>query len=191
MTGRKKKDSQDKATDGLLTAGMTSVEVKENLLTKAFAKARQLLADKKRRPIVLSGLAIFVLIVAGSVAGYQQYANRPVCSDELLQQAAAFYNPSQTLKLKTIVNKVTSLKRYERDPNCLNIVVTYYINVGDSTNAHTYLDKLQKVYNPKKGFSQYLDGKVRTIDTLRQNVDYLDHSRNELFNNIQGLKQVD
>lgn len=152
------------------------------------AKRIEAFLAKFKRPLSI-GLIICLLLV-GLFYYFQHSSNtasRPKCSDALLHKASGSLDASKVQKLKPVVAEVQSIKGYDSDPDCLNIVVTYYINLGDPQNAGVYLTKLQQVYNPKVGFNPKLGTTVINIQMLKDKVAFLQKAQDELRKNSEKI----
>jgi hypothetical protein len=141
-----------------------------------------------RKRLALIIVAILVVSAAGWwVYGefYRQGAGDKVvvCTD-VLKEAAGVLAPEKTAKLKPIAEKIQTLPRYDEDPNCLNVVATYYINASDAKNARQMLNKLEAVYKPADGFAKELGSGVgKTIEELRDSVSFVEKLEQEFKNN--------
>lgn len=150
---------------------------------------------KKKRltvMVLLSSIAI-VLAIGWAWRHHQQTVAGPeggACSTSILKQAAANLDPSKQSQLQIIASHVRSIHNYQRDPNCLYIVLTSSINSGDAIAARTDLDQLQKVYNARAGFSTSL-GFTKDLSLLQSNVAFMEksakqaESQTQSFNNPQ------
>ena len=73
----------------------------------------------------------------------------------LLSKFALYSNQNNISGQANIVSAVKKLSNYKNDPNCLYVIVIYYLNTSNP-QANTYFKELQKEYNPKVGFSYAL-----------------------------------
>jgi hypothetical protein len=71
------------------------------------------------------------------------------------------------------VDKVSALKDYDRDPNCLYIVLQYSIAAGDAVASSKYMSEFDQVYDPVAGFSDAFTASVMPATALRKNVAFL------------------
>lgn len=88
--------------------------------------------------------------------------------------AGALYTGNVTNESQLAV-KIKNIKGYNKDPNCLYFLVNYYLSKGDPNNASTYLKELEKVYNPKQGFSGMFVQSL-SLSTLKDEVNTLQQS---------------
>lgn len=145
----------------------------------------------KKRWIVI-GVAVFVLL---GLSGYflfkalspssigttnkngsqaaQKVQAKAVCSDDIIREASGPIGASDQETLGAVVDKITALKDYDLDPNCLYITLQYSIAAGDATTSSAYLGKLEQVYNSAVGFSGAFTVKLASIATLRENVAFI------------------
>lgn len=170
----KRKDSSDTTeTKGLIVGTGLAPRRKLTIKLPQFPKGRTR---------IFTGAFISVLIITvvlGLVLTRDKKVAAAVCND-ILSQAAPKLDVTKSRELKELVNQIESRKAYDRDPNCLNIVITYYIDISDYENARKGLDALELVYNPAVKFSNGLGRDARNIETLRSRVDTLEKSRSQL-----------
>lgn len=130
-------------------------------------------------------ITLLILIILTSLSFYVYHLTNkkkaivsldPCTSDtKLLNSAASAFINNNLNTERQLTTRVKSLTNYQKDPNCLYIVTNYYINNGNESNAAKYLNQLQKVYNPKVGFSPKLMGTyslsqlTSDINTMNQN----------------------
>jgi hypothetical protein len=138
---------------------------------------------------------VFVILLVGIGCSLFILNNREdnqpavACSDEILKEAAPNLESAKARQLEGTVNKIEALSSYKRDPNCLNITITYYVEIGDFQAAKKNLDALELVYDPAKKFSELLSTNARNIETLRNNVATLSKS-NEHLNDYQKKRTL-
>lgn len=139
--------------------------------------------------VALIGLGWLVYVVVDDPPA--NVAEVVVCNDELLTEAAGVLEASKYMELRTVVDKIQALPSYEEDPNCLNVVVTYYINTSDYTQAKSYMDKLEAAYRASRGFSPLLGDQAKTIETLRADVEFLEKLEEQFRQNIRPGPEVE
>lgn len=136
-------------------------------------------------------IAALLVIVGGAVLlglwkhhHDYQVAHSPVniCSQEILKEAGGYLDISQTDKLKPVIDKIKNLKDYQKDPNCLNPIVTYYFYTNNYNDAQSNLDLLVARYDSKKGFSSDLGPKARSLDGLKADVAGLKQLKDKKYN---------
>ena len=155
------------------------------------------LTKQQRRALLRVGVgAVVLLILATSVyairvltAKKRPIAKGPVCSSTVLKQASKVLDYAHLSELKKISDTVTQLKDYETDPNCLYIVADYYLTAGDLVQGKAYMDKLNKVYNPKVGISQTL-GFGQVLEKLQNRLKLLEKQNVELQHNSSQWSTV-
>ena len=108
----------------------------------------------------------------------------------ILYLASGQLDPKDTTKLKDIVYNIENIKDFDKNPDCLNIVTTYYINISDYASSQKYLDKLNTVYDPSKGFSSVIErsGNAKTIESIRSDVTFLKQQTDNTKKNSDALK---
>jgi hypothetical protein len=162
-----------------------TVELSESADKAAGKKIiRQRISNKKT---VAIGLTLIAIAVAGIIAVIANRETKPAvttrgCSSSLNRQAATVLSPDRLEQLDSIVDKVVKLPGYEQDPNCVYIVLTFYINASDAANSRHYLSKLEKVYNPRVGYDQALEAaQAKTPAELQSTVDFLQQQAQQKF----------
>lgn len=134
-------------------------------------------------------LALLFVVVAG-VAFYiksTQNKDTAVCSDQLLQEAGLVLDKSDHEQLRPFVEDIEELENFDQDPNCLYILVTYYVNINDPASARSHFEQLQAIYDPEVGFSEFFGGDVKTLNELRVEVEQVEQMAEDINNNTQGF----
>lgn len=146
-------------------------------------------AVTRHKKAILITLAVVVLLTGFIYVFKNQLFSRQklACADvspRLLLEASSFLGADKATKLKPVVEKIQALPDYEKDPNCLNVVVTYHINIADEKSARETLEKLELVYNSKKGFVDILKvAEGLDIEELRAGVEFIEKLNQEFKNN--------
>lgn len=96
-----------------------------------------------------------------------------VCSDELIGEANAPLVNSDQVGLGAVVDKITPLKDFDRDPNCLYITLQYALASGNATQSSDYYNKLSRVYDSVTGYSHAFTVNLAPLSSLRQSVDFI------------------
>lgn len=151
----------------------------------------QLLA---RHPRILILLVVLVFGIAAGAVSFIYISDRKAplakiaCTDTLLEKADSQINdPKKVNDLTKTVNTIKTQANYEKDANCLDVMVSYYIRVGDPENASVYLTKLEQAYNPKTGFSPKLIKVSTNIQTLKDQVAFLRQAQSEVRQNSEKI----
>lgn len=86
-----------------------------------------------------------------------------------------------------VVNKIKTHKSYTEEPNCLYLVLNYYINISDTKNAEQTFSQLQKIYKPNTVFSSEIGESIKTMEIFKSNIEFLKRQDEMLMkNSIQG-----
>lgn len=146
-------------------------------------------------------IAALALAAAGGRGAYEQYKRKQAenasrqkaasCPDEFLSQAGPYLSSrdhANREKLRPIALKIEQTQGYDKNPNCLYVVLTYYMQYGDAEKSRTHLDKLEKVYDTEAGFSQLL-GPTKTIEELRKFNDFLQRRAEQIKNNSKSTTE--
>ncbi len=99
-------------------------------------------------------------------------------NSHLLKEAATASGPTGQGQLKQITAKIQKLRHYDHDPNCLYVVVQYYISTNDSKNATLFLDKLEKLH-PNDKFSPVL-GKTMSVADFKAQIEHVIQQANRV-----------
>jgi len=159
-------------------------------------KQHRFVALLKKFWLVVVGVLLVIAIVAGIYARYQTTHKTPAkvvatttCSDSsangILNKATPVLVPSKVAELQPIAEKIMTLQGYDRDPNCLGVVTTYYINLSDAAKARENYEKLIKVYPTAKGYNEALGGKVATPTELKPTIEFLEARAKDIRDNNQ------
>lgn len=145
---------------------------------------------------MLAGLLIFVLIATYTVLNFRNNNNKKnvyehkVCSAETIKEALPFLLPPYHTDLKPTVNKIKRLHAYDTDVNCLYIALIYGINTSNTAESKVLLDKLEKTYDPKIGYSPALETRVKSLDLLREMVAATEKQDEELIRNSKAMSGI-
>jgi hypothetical protein len=146
---------------------------------KSSHKKRWILVGGVLAILILVGVASWWLLHRANTVNEanpslsQKVAVAHVCSPELVAEANAPLAASDQTALGIVVDKVTALKDYDRDPNCLYIVLQYSLAAGDATASSKYMSDFDRVYDPVVGFSDAFTGSVIPATALRKSVAFL------------------
>lgn len=152
----------------------------------------------RRKKVLIAALLILLLALIGG-AGWARLGSRQQpaanieatepCKDTsesgVLREASAFLDARKSAQLQPIAAKIQAIKDYDKDPNCLNIIATYYVNISDVYNASTYMGKLEAVYDPGQGFSKVLGFDAKSMETLREDLAFLLRQEELMKKNIK------
>ena len=125
-------------------------------------------------------LALFVVSAAVGVAvAVNFHLARTACSNpftgSILNEAARSLDQSKQVQLQSVVKTIRAKHNFDRDPNCMYVVVSYDIYTSNITSARDDLNKLKQVYNAKQGLDAAL-GKTESIATYENYVDVLERA---------------
>ena len=136
--------------------------------------------SKNKKYVLLISIIIFILII--SALAYliitensnkeQGTYSSGVCSGELLDNSVAILVPldlSKSLELDEHTQKIISFDEYDKDPNCLYVVMQNYVFKGDLENAVSTFAQFESIYGDG---SLYASDKFENdIETLRSSVE--------------------
>lgn len=112
--------------------------------------------------------------------------NKTVCSEELLSKAANQLKEDNLEELTSTVQEVEALPDYQKDPNCLGVVTTYYVKSGDAVKARAHYDQLVPLYELVGSYSPTLAGQILLPENMRSAIEFLEKQTQELQNNNGG-----
>ena len=137
--------------------------------------------------IIVIGIIVLIYLLISQSYNYKSISNNSsatsVCTSKragnLLQQAQIPLFGTEQPQLLSIVNNIKKLPGYQRDPNCLYVIATYYINastthINNLTKAKFYLTKLNQYYNPKIQLSPLLGPDIPGVLGLNQQLSQLE-----------------
>ena len=152
--------------------------------------------NSRNTKLIAGVVLVVIVLIAGIYYLYDTQQSRKaavnnVCESsaagDVLEKSAALLAPAKQADLKPLVEKIQGLKNYDRDPNCLMVVTSYYANIGDPVKARLNLDKLKKVYPEDGKFSDKIGGNVRTSTELEAQTKFLEESAAQTIKNGKML----
>lgn len=141
--------------------------------------------------VVLAATAVYVSLNRNKVTGDEKLAASSVCNDDINKQAATYMNgDTSAVQYRQIVDSIKQKKDYDRDPNCLYIVISYNLDKNLSTGNDRYMSRLEKVYDPGKGFSPAF-GNTLSLQGLRERVKQMDDINDSYYKEMDKMNQDD
>jgi hypothetical protein len=149
----------------------------------------------RRRLVRLMLIVVGLCLVAGLIF-YVTHRQAPTtCSQKrqcaaLLKEGIKSLDPKKAKDLDKTVAKIKKYPDYQHEPSLLFIMVTYYINRTDATNARTYLTMLANSYDQQKGYDKLLAAKginAQEPILLAQTVKSLEEQQKSLQSNFYGV----
>lgn len=151
---------------------------------------------KISKPALIS-LAIFGVVLLG-VAGYFIYAHiqgaktddrqtsnqastttrepqQAICSDEIITRANTALAGGDLADLEAVNSLVQQTPEYQKDQNCLYIVVRYYLERSAAVPAREQFSVLEKTFDGQKGFSP-LFAPMLSIATLKERLEFVEQN---------------
>lgn len=160
-----------------------------NFVTKHWQKTRDLV--KRHKKLSLSVMIVAIAAI-GAVVYLIQRPGEPVkmraqsCSDQTLRDARGAFNAAQVDQLSKTVGHIEKNVEYKDDPNCLYVLVTYYINISDSEKAAAHYAQLEKAYDPETGYSSVIADVARKPGQLKPTVDLLKETADDFHGSFGG-----
>lgn len=164
--------------NGLKMAHYTDPDKRTRVISKPFKRG----VPKLTKKVIIAAVA---LVAVGGLAwltySYVQKQNNKystACTDKsangVLNKTVPYFQPNQYQELGKLVDQITTYPNFDKDPNCLAILMTYYINISDNVKAREYYDKLVVVYQPKKGYDKSIKAYAKTPEYYLSMVQFLE-----------------
>lgn len=130
-------------------------------------------------------LTLLALIIGGILwAGKaSRTSTSQVCTDSIVEPASRSLDPLKVGELKLVAEEIKQLKRFDRDPDCLYILVVYSINSVDTVAARQYFASLKEVYDQSMGFDPRLQAKSNSLAKLEDDISSAETSAREAQEN--------
>ncbi|MEI7759120.1 MAG: hypothetical protein WCJ05_02985 [bacterium] len=146
-------------------------------------------SELNKKYFLLIIFLILLIIVFVSLIIYKRQSvskTLSICTSSvnksILIEASGNLNPIQSNKLLDVKQKIVKLNKYNQDPNCDYIMMSYYLGYN-YTSAQYYYNQLVKYYLPKVGYSPIISGKVLTFSELQSRLNQAKSIDNEIKNN--------
>jgi hypothetical protein len=123
-------------------------------------------------------------------------------TDYIYKNATGIMDPTaeNNMKLKDLVGEITQISNYDKSPDCLNVVIRYYLNEGNSEMARNYFNILTLLYEKNSQIKLTIingDANHRTYEQLSAEVAFLEsnvaksreNASNNPWNNDPSLKE--
>ena len=133
-------------------------------------------------------LILIIIALVFLIIHKEQSKNKTlsICSNTknqtILSEASQYLSPIQSKKLSDVAQRIVKLDKYNQDPNCDYIMMSYYLGYN-YTGAQYYYNQLVKYYLPKAGYSPIISGKVLTFPELQSRLNQAKSIDNEIKNN--------
>jgi hypothetical protein len=153
-------------------------------------------SKKKKGLEAILIIVLFILIFFGvfSLVNHKNTKNNnkptiaTVCSSSILKSSSSDFALSDVTQLGKEVNTIKKLPNYQNDPNCLYVIVKYYINTNNAISAQNYLNNFNHVYQ-NEPLNIYLNG-YGNATFLREAVDILNIQTKEAESHSVGESNI-
>jgi hypothetical protein len=148
----------------------------------ASANTVVLVQQRSRRRLISLLVGIVFIIVGGILLRTQtdlftSNSNGQVVQEDytqFVQQASQLLSPEKVEELGVLVEQVKSRQGYETSTDVMYIVVTYYINRANETEARANMTKLRAAYKPEVGYSkELLKVQPLSLDQLEARITFM------------------
>jgi len=137
-------------------------------------KQVKLLQPKNLILAVVGVLAIVAIAITANVQLARTTCSNPFARS-ILTEAAKYLDQSKQQQLQPVVAKIRAKRNFDKDPNCMYVVVSYDIFSSSIVSARADLNKLKKIHGANQGFDSAL-GKTESIATLESYVKVLERA---------------
>jgi|GEM_PF-765174 len=93
-------------------------------------------------------------------------------SSNIINQALVDIKNKDNENLLKLVMEITKNNNFSSDPNCDFIIMNYYLNISDGTNAQIYFNKFQQFRDKKPGMSSSLIPLVLSSNNYKEIIDF-------------------
>lgn len=162
------------------------------------------ISHKKKQIVLIGALLLGVIIIilivvwlmnnkgvqnstTSSTSTVQVLQAESVCPANIINEANVPIANSDQVALGAVVDKITMLKDYDHDPNCLYITLQYALAGGNATQSTDYMDKLKQVFDPAIGYSSAFTVTLVPLSTLSTSVNFLVQNAKDGAANASGL----
>ncbi|MBI2798139.1 hypothetical protein HYX70_02425 [Candidatus Saccharibacteria bacterium] len=161
-------------------------------ISKSHSEVEKKKSTNKKFLIVVIVLILLVLLTAlGGWYWYTQNKNQAsgqgcssTASKSLLQQAISDIGNGQGLK--PLADKITQLKNFQNDPNCVYILVAYYSQNNDAANTQKYAQILHSFPSNKQPSDLLVKSTNDKLQALKSNIDFLINFNTQSVKNFVG-----
>lgn len=183
-----KVSGQTKATSRIDHAFVSSGEAPPAAKASWKRKVTYWVKQHKRQLLVAVGVLI-VLVAALFVFWPDPEPDPPAvgCSKDLVRDAGRALAPSDVDRLQPIVQQMESSVGYEDDPNCVYVVMTYYINTSDSEKATQLYNQLVQAYDPDEGYDQSIAARAKSPEEVKPTIEFLQSIAEDFHGQFGGL----
>jgi hypothetical protein len=93
---------------------------------------------------------------------------------QFVQQASQLLSPEKVEELGVLVEQVKGKQNHESNTDVMYIVVVYYINRANESEARLYMTKLRAAYKPEVGYSKdLLKVQPLSLDQLETRITFM------------------
>lgn len=157
---------------------------------KASKRRKAVYWIKHHKRELLIGAAVVMVSVAAFIVFWPGPASEPAakgCSRELVREARSALMPSEVDRLQPVAQQMEASDGYDNDPNCVYVVLTYYINVSDGEKATQLYNRLVQVYNPDEGYDESIASRAQSPEEVRSTVEFLQSTAEDFHGQFGGL----
>jgi len=143
----------------------------------------------KKKKLIIGGTILAIALLIGGLLWWwslgdeetvQQanpVASNTSCNQTIITKAAPLIRNQQGVELSQLTHEIMKIPGFDRDVNCLYIVIYSYINLSNGAEARKYYNKLAPIYNPNEGFSQYFGPQVSSPEGLKKQIEFIEKAQ--------------
>ncbi len=141
--------------------------------------------------IIFIVVAVFTILRLNVRNGLQQNptTNQPGANAQLITESLALIDAQTLNGLASAVDRINAVQGSDSDPSLLYIKLRYYISISDTANARKTYNALVNVYDPKLGYDPTIGQSARSMDGLKQDVEFLEQQAQQLSKNAWGTAE--
>jgi len=138
--------------------------------------------------LIIGGFFIYMGQSDRSKKTISSQGNKENCSNKstktclVLKEASGLLEPGKVKELSVVVDKIKKTQDYDKNPNLLYVILTFYINLSDGTNARKNFNLLKNTYKEDVGYNSLLINAKKPVD-LERIVVFLEKSAAEVDKN--------
>lgn len=145
----------------------------------------------KRSKMLLAAVVVVILLLVGGIWYRSAHKNNGsgqavACNDTFItSNANPVFQQTALQPYSALSQAVQAKPGYAKDPNCLYILTTTYVMIGDSAKAAATLAQLKTVYKPQVGFSKVFTPKA-DLGELKGLVEAAQHTTNGVQSTVES-----
>jgi hypothetical protein len=141
------------------------------------------LAVSNKRYLRVVGITVLGLTVLTAGALYlgrdkskaPAASSGPKCTYQMLEAAKPNFVETKLAQLEPQAKEVEKIAGYDQDVNCLYVVLTYYIYLGEAQKSRELYTKLANSYKPGEGYETIIADVAKPPEQLEPTITFLEN----------------